>query len=71
MKLYTYFRAMELIQNRCLAVGRNYPHSWDRKYLRLRDGLIRRMERVEIERDNLKADKVLLRQWLEEAEAKE
>jgi hypothetical protein len=75
MRLYTYFRAMEMTKIEADTFHKTaYRREFNRlinRYARFRDGLICRMERITMERDNLKAEKVLLKQWLAEAEGGE
>ena len=77
MRLYTYFRAMEqadahmrLLADHNVTDTSQYYHA-QMRCNRLRDGLIRRMERAELERANLRNDVALLKQWQDEALAAE
>ena len=75
MKLYTYFRAMEWARDRAIMTARNDPdwinvyRSAYNRYRNLRDGLIKRMERVEMKCANQETQNNMLRKWLAEAES--
>ena len=62
MRLFTYFWAMEIARGRA---GWSSDGKSIKKYHHLRDGLIARMERIEMKVKLLEAEQQLMNEWFE------